>query len=463
MTHVVVIGGGVGGMLAALRSRRLGAQVTLVEARPQLGGLASPLTIGDTVFDGGPYILLDRVRLAWALAQVGIDIDAIDMVELDPAYRMRRSGGVDVRIQSDLDQTIRSIEAAQPGSGQSYRRFADRAAKALEQLAPMLVRPHHLREPFATGAWRAGMWAALSLNQVLRRHGIDGAAADAIRIWTYIAGGDPARAPGPLALVPALIHRDGAARPAGGIHQVISLIAGCLEPAGVRVITSTPVTAISHDRAGVKGVVTNDGTAIDADIVISDIGGAAALLDLVDVEPPWRLRMRLAGPLQSPGISAYLKVRGSPSSEINFEVSGSPKQATAFIAGPPTTSESSWRASRIIAPLSHERARALGADGQQRLLDQMIDATWWQDEVTNVEVVGTRLVGDWGREFRLRDDAMNLIMARRQLLRGRLPHCIKHIPGLFLAGSWTHPGQWISFCSVSGVLAADQALAGRQP
>ena len=27
--------------------------------------------------------------------------------------------------------------------------------------------------------------------------------------------------------------------------------------------------------------------------------------------------------------------------------------------------------------------------------------------------------------------------------------------GLYLAGSATHPGQWVSFCAVSGILAAD--------
>ena len=449
-------------MVAALRARQGGSQVTLVEARPQLGGLASPLTIGDMTFDGGPYILLDRIRLGWALDQVGLDLAQLDIVELDPAYRMHLPEIGDVLIQSDLDETVRSIDAVQPGAGQGYRRFADKAATALEQLAPMLVRPHHPREPLVTGAWRAGLWAALSLDHVLRRHRLDGAAADAVRIWTYIAGGDPRRAPGPLALVPALIHRDGAARPSGGIHQVISLIASELDRVGVDVVTSTPVTSVSHDDRGVRGVVTADGTVIDADIVISDVGGATALLDLVDAKPPPALRVRMAGALQSPGVTAYMAVQGDPPSEINFEVSGSPKQATAFIAGPASDPRSSVRASRIVAPLSHDRARALGDDGQRRLLDRLVAAPWWRSDVDQVEVVGTRLVSDWGREFRLRDDAMNLIMARRQLLLGRLPHRIRHIPGLFLAGSWTHPGQWISFCAVSGVLAADQALEHRK-
>lgn len=453
-------------MVAALRADQAGADVTLIEARSQLGGLASPLEIDGMVFDGGPYILLDRVRLRWALDAVGIDFDSLNMVELDPAYRMLVPGTGELSIMSDLHETTKAIEAVQPGHGETYRRFANRAAEALEQLAPLLVRPHHPFEPLRTGAWRAGLWAGLSLDQVLRRNRLTGIAADAVRIWTYIAGGDPRRAPGPLALVPALIHRDGAARPAGGIHQIITLIEAQLRHAGVSIMTSTPVASINHDSGGVRGVTTASGDRLDADIVVSDVGGASALLDLVDAKPPLSLRLRMAGALQSPGITAYLAVSGTPQSEINFEVSGSPKRATAFIAGgtsgPHTTApDNARRPARIIAPLSHDRAAELGADGQRRLLDRLVEASWWRDGIEQAEVVETRLVSDWGREFRLRDDAMNLIMARRQLLLGRLPHRIRHIPGLYLAGSWTHPGQWISFCAVSGVLAADRALAGR--
>ena len=458
MTRVVVVGGGVGGMVAALRARQLGADVTLLEARSVVGGLASGLELDGMMFDGGPYILLDRIRLAWAFEQVGLGLDPLDMVEMDPAYRMQLANGQAIAICSDLDETVAAIDAVEPGTGETYRTFANRATSALARLAPLLVRPHHPLEPLKTGAWRAGAWAALSLDQVLRRNNLTGVAADAGRIWTYIAGGDPGRAPGPLALVPALIHRDGAARPAGGIHRVIALLEAELHRVGVVVETATPVASIDHDSTGVKGVTTESGARLDADIVISDVGGATALLDLIDAPLPRSLKLRMAGPLQSPGVTAYLAVRGTPSAEINFQVDGTPKQATAFISGGDPQGSNGERPGRIVAPLSHDRAVELGESGQAALLERLVEQTWWRDGVDDVQIVGRRLVSDWGREFRLRDDAINLVMARRQLLLGRLPHRIAHMPGLYLAGSWTHPGQWISFCSVSGVLAADRAM-----
>jgi phytoene dehydrogenase-like protein len=50
---------------------------------------------------------------------------------------------------------------------------------------------------------------------------------------------------------------------------------------------------------------------------------------------------------------------------------------------------------------------------------------------------------------------MNPVMTARLMRRGRLPHRAPGARGLYLCGSSTHPGQWVSFCAISGVLAAN--------
>ncbi len=49
--HVGIVGGGMLGAAVALRLRDRGFRVTLIEAAPRLGGLASPQTIGDVTWD----------------------------------------------------------------------------------------------------------------------------------------------------------------------------------------------------------------------------------------------------------------------------------------------------------------------------------------------------------------------------------------------------------------------------
>ena len=53
-TGVVVVGGGLAGITAALRCADAGYAVTLVEARPYLGGLTYSFRRGDLDVDNGP-------------------------------------------------------------------------------------------------------------------------------------------------------------------------------------------------------------------------------------------------------------------------------------------------------------------------------------------------------------------------------------------------------------------------
>jgi protoporphyrinogen oxidase len=55
---VVVIGGGLAGIRAAIGLRDAGVDVTLVEARPRLGGAASSFARGDMTIDNGQHVFL---------------------------------------------------------------------------------------------------------------------------------------------------------------------------------------------------------------------------------------------------------------------------------------------------------------------------------------------------------------------------------------------------------------------
>ena len=56
--HVVVIGGGLAGITAAIALRETGARVTLLESRPRLGGATCSFTRGGLVVDNGQHVFL---------------------------------------------------------------------------------------------------------------------------------------------------------------------------------------------------------------------------------------------------------------------------------------------------------------------------------------------------------------------------------------------------------------------
>lgn len=69
-----IVGGGLLGMTLAHRLAREGRQVTLFEAAPHLGGLASAWTIGDVVWDRHYHVtLLSDTALRGLLAELGLE------------------------------------------------------------------------------------------------------------------------------------------------------------------------------------------------------------------------------------------------------------------------------------------------------------------------------------------------------------------------------------------------------
>ena len=91
--HVVVLGGGLAGITAAIALAEQGHRVTLAEARPRLGGATSSFTRGDLVIDTGQHVFL-RCCTAYRglLARLGMTgsvslQDRFDVTVLRPGGR----------------------------------------------------------------------------------------------------------------------------------------------------------------------------------------------------------------------------------------------------------------------------------------------------------------------------------------------------------------------------------------
>jgi uncharacterized protein with NAD-binding domain and iron-sulfur cluster len=93
--HVVVVGGGLAGITAAIALREVGARVTLLEARPRLGGATCSFTRDGLVIDNGQHVFL-RCCSAYRglLARLGMTgavslQDRFDVTVLRPGGRAR--------------------------------------------------------------------------------------------------------------------------------------------------------------------------------------------------------------------------------------------------------------------------------------------------------------------------------------------------------------------------------------
>ena len=464
---VIVVGAGMGGLAAALRLARRGCRVRVIESSEQTGGLAAGMERDGLRFDGGPYLLLDRPGLEWSFRELGLDLAGqVPMRRVEDVYQVQAADGSVVRIRADLDETADGMERTWPGGGQRYRAFVARVSRIHERLRPLLTSPRP--GPAAligSGAWRDLPFLLRSLRSVLAGAGLPRAVADAVAIWTHVAGQMTAGAPSPLAFVTAILHGVGAFLPAGGIGAIPSALTAAAREAGVEFDLGTMVAAIRCDGGQVRGVTTTDGTSLGADAVVSNRNGVGTYLELARGAIPVAARRRLERlPLQSPGVCAYLAVRGgSKPPYLRFHLPGGGELCRLLVTPAAVVDglgHDGWVPARLIAPMAYGEAQRIGPEGQREYLERVLSEPWWREDVAEARVLDARTPTDWGAACNLYRQSMNPVMTARLMRIGRLAHRSPYVERLYLSGSATHPGQWVSFCTISGVLAADRVLEG---
>jgi phytoene dehydrogenase-like protein len=457
---VVVIGAGMGGLTAALRLRQAGFRVQVLEARAAAGGLASGNVYEGVWFDAGPYILLDRPGLDWAFRSVGMQLgEHVELRAMDHVYSVASPGRPAVNIYSSDRATARELEQTWPGSGDLYLRFVRQTGAVEASLRPLLYGsapgPVSL---LGGGRWRHAGFLLRSLGSVLRASRLPQPVVDALSIWTHVAGQRPEEAPSPLAFVPALVHSVGCFYPKDGIRAIPAVLAEAAAAAAVEFRYSTKARKICTDGRRVKEVESTGGERFLADAVVSDCG-IATYLDLLDQKEGASRKRCEKLLLQSPGVCAYLVVKGKMEPPyLRFLLPGGEERARLFIRPGvlnPEEKNGEWYPARLLGPMDHAKAQHMGPEGQADYLEKLLEEKWWQEGISEYRVLRRRTPAQWASEYSLARDSMNPVMTAKFMRQGRLGHRSPDLRGLYLAGSATHPGQWVSFCAISGVLAAD--------
>jgi phytoene desaturase len=458
--NVVVIGAGLGGLTAALRLAREGFRVQVLETRAEAGGLASGNVYEGFSFDAGPYILLDRPGLEWAFASVGLKLgEHVELRAIEHVYSVVSSGCPTINIYLSDAATARELDRTWPGSGERYLHFVSKTGAIEASLRPLLYdSAPGPTSMLSGGRWRHAGFLLQSLQSVLRASRLPQPVVDALSIWTHVAGQRPEEAPSPLALVPALVHSVGCFYPKQGIRAIPAVLAKAAAAAGVEFRYGTKAKMICTESGRVTGVESTDGERFLADAVVSDCG-IATYLELLDhKESPSQQRCEKL-PLQSPGMCAYLAVKGKMEAPyLRFLLPGGDERCRLLIRPGvlnPEERQDDWYPARLLGPMDHSKAQRMGPAGQAEYLEELLQEKWWQEGIDEYRVLARRTPVEWSTEYSLARDSMNPVMTAKFMREGRLAHRSPDIRGLYLAGSATHPGQWVSFCAISGVLAAD--------
>ena len=271
--HAVVIGGGFGGIAAALRLRARGYAVTLVERLERLGGRAQVYERDGFRFDAGPTVITAPWLFDELFALFGRErADAVAFLPVSPWYRIGFADGSHLDYGPDRAHTEAEIQRIAPGELNGYRAFAAHARSfhdvAFERLGAQPF--HKLTTLLRYGPQLLRLQAFRSVYGLASRYMRDERLRQAFSLQPLLIGGNPKATTAIYSLIHELEHRDGVLFPKGGTGALVDALDNLLRDVGVGIITGQTVERIDTDGGRVTGVTLTDGVTLPACLVVSD-------------------------------------------------------------------------------------------------------------------------------------------------------------------------------------------------
>jgi phytoene desaturase len=241
----VVIGTGAGSLASALRLRRLGFEVDVLEACPDAGGRARTLSFHGHNFDAGPTVITAPWLFDELFALFGERReDYVEFLPCDPWYRLSYADGSSLDLVASIEEQERQIAALSERDAKHYRRYLAHTQAlykvGYEQLGDADFT--HISSMFPTIPQLLRLGAFRSLWRHTARYFKDKRVRQAFSLQTLLVGGNPTTTTAIYALIHAMERKGGIWFSKGGTGELIRQLVALAMRHGVRFRFNAKVT-----------------------------------------------------------------------------------------------------------------------------------------------------------------------------------------------------------------------------
>ena len=269
----------------ALRLRRLGYGVCVLDNNPKAGGRAQVYEEAEYKFDGGPTVITAPFLFDELFSLFGKKrSDYVEFLPVEPWYRFEFADGEKLDYGGTLEDTVAEINRLSPGEGRGYENLVDFSKRifqiGFEKLADQ---PFHqfgvmLRQVPAL----LGLRSYLSVYSLVSGFLKDDRLRRAFSIHPLLVGGNPLNTTSIYCLIHYLERKWGVWFPRGGTGALVEALVQLSKEEGIKLDLNSQVEQVLVENGTARGVLLADGSERKSDLVVFDADPPKVYRDLID-------------------------------------------------------------------------------------------------------------------------------------------------------------------------------------
>ncbi|QFT88954.1 Diapolycopene oxygenase [Bacillus sp. THAF10] len=483
---VVVIGGGLGGLSAAIRLSADGYDVNIVEKGERLGGKLNMRSGKGFTFDTGPSILTMPWVLEQLFASTGRNIhDYLTIERVEPQWRTFFEDGTKIDVSSDLPNMLQQIQALSPKDANGFFEYLNYCSKMYEYSMKSFYKKslsglselralHNLKELI-------GMDPMKSMDQITKKYFEDKHLQQLFNFMIMYIGSSPYHAPAVLSQLTHVQLGLGIYYVRGGMYKIAEAMKALLEEMNVDYRLNTSVQKIITKDGKATGILLENGEEILADIVVSNLEAIPTYQMLLNHHPQSE---HAAKDLKkySPTVSGLVLLLGvnkqypalahhnfffSKNQEEEFNTifnEEKPSQDPTIYIGVSSKSDSSQAPQgkenlfvlTHVPPLKPGETWESYKDEYKNIVLTKLERMGLEDLRTSIEFEYCFTPNDLQTLYGANGGSIYGVVTDRKKNGGfKIPCRSKILTNLYFTGGSTHPGGGVPMVTLSGQLTAD--------